>query len=545
MLAHAAALLLPLISSHGDGVTAANGGSCSGACECCIGDYCSPVVVGDATSTDDCAELYPDCETCADQSPGQCDWAGCPPTCALGDVGCAGDTPSCTCLYGPSACDADTSSCSLSPNINVSPGITVPLGLIFLPIGLAIALAGYRLWKYVVFMLGFLIMGILCALVAFVDAAANGDADPDAAMILAFLIGGVCGGFCFIVMYFVVVFCSGCGCGMMTVSLLATLFMGSNISADNVQLIGIFALIGGLIMGVVFIAYQKVCIMLGTAYFGSELIWSSIFFGLFQTFDEPTIMGLLTIASTGAAFYVQWTYTGKGVEINPSTGQVTVVVVPGQPAFLQRLDQLAGLQPAQPAAPTMTAGVQWQQATTAAQAQSVQPAWTQPPLQQQQQQPGVHAPLLQATVNNAPTLSPTAAATAAAAAAAAQSPQSSADPTTLTLTEFCTINKFSAFEAAIADFGVAVPSELEDVTDAQLTAVGFNTIQLKRLRKQIPAATAAAATPLPSNPPMQQQVTTANVAALSPPAAVDESVDVAASASAGSTGSTSTIGGSE
>ena len=416
------------------------------------------------------------------------------------------------------------------PNFNVS-GITVTLGLLFLPIGLAMALAGYRLWKYVVFILGFIIIGGICAGLALAQWAATADptnSDPDLQVVLAFLIGGVLGGFCFIAMYFIVIFCAGCGCGMAIFGVVILAVVGSTTdpSADLLDMLGLVDVVCGIMMGVVFIYFQKVCIMLGTSYMGSNIVTSCIFYGIVGAYDQTVVLALLTLAGTACGFYVQWNYTGKGVEIDPRTGQVTVVVVPGQPqpAIMQRLDRIAGLQPGQ-AVPAVTAGVQWQQVP----ATQVQQAWAQPPQQQQ----GMQAPLIQAApgMQAVPPAVPTMLTPAA-------SPASPITPGPTTLAEFCAVNKFTTFEAALSDLGVSEAPELEDVTDAQLTAIGFNAIQLKRLRKQVPAAAAAPAAP--------STQTTVNIAAVSPQPQqasqatttnyVDQSVEVSA---------TNTTGGSE
>lgn len=67
----------------------------------------------------------------------------------------------------------------------------------------------------------------------------------------------------------------------------------------------------------------------------------------------------------------------------------------------------------------------------------------------------------------------------------------SAAPQSLTegsLTAFCAAHKFSAFIEALEKLGVAEAIELADVTDGQLAQVGFNGIQIKRLRRLVPAA---------------------------------------------------------
>jgi hypothetical protein len=106
------------------------------------------------------------------------------------------------------------------------------------------------------------------------------------------------------------------------------------------------------------------------------------------------------------------------------------------------------------------------------------------------------------------------------------------------LAEFCTQHKFTVFQLALAEMGVAEPSEIADVTDEQLTAIGLNALQLKRMRRIIPAA-AVATEEVPEsvdsqNPSLESVDSTGgNLGA--PPAAnavVDESVDVSVSAAA-------------
>ena len=50
---------------------------------------------------------------------------------------------------------------------------------------------------------------------------------------------------------------------------------------------------------------------------------------------------ILTAGATGGFFYIQWFKTSKGVEIDPKTGQVTVVILlpppPGMGAPLRNV----------------------------------------------------------------------------------------------------------------------------------------------------------------------------------------------------------------
>ena len=473
------------------------------ACVCCSFYLCDPTVVGHASTKEQCVDHYSACAGPASGGPG------------ISNIRCSAPPP-------PTGVNL--------PNIDISYAATVPLGLIFLPIGLLTALLGYRLWKYVVFVIGFLFVGGTAAAIALGSAVANGDAHPEASVLLAFLIGGVCGGFCFIAMYFIVIFCAGCGCGTTVVYVLALAVWSidpSSLTTTGFEAVSVVAVIGGIAMGFVFLKFHKVCIILVTAQLGSSLTWYSIFYGFFHVgFSKETIIELLILASTAIAFYIQWNYTAKGVDVDPNTGQVTIVVVPGQPAFLGRIDQFTRVAPAgQP--PQAATGLQWHEQQVVAPPIHGHPVWTQPNLvqplaqhqyqhQQLQQQQGLQAPLIQNVEPGSASL-----------IIQNTSPPAVAKAGPVTLTEFCAQNMFGAFEVALAQLGVAEPSELEDVTDEQLQAIGFNAIQLKRLRRQIPAASSAGPTAPTTQISMPQAV-----------AAVDQSVDV----SAPPTGS---IGGAE
>ena len=91
------------------------------------------------------------------------------------------------------------------------------------------------------------------------------------------------------------------------------------------------------------------------------------------------------------------------------------------------------------------------------------------------------------------------------------------------LSQFCEAHKFAAFEGALLKMGIVEPSELAGVSDAQFTAIGFNAIQLRRLRQQVPARSAI--------PPSEPNPTSTYVQPS--PAGVDQSVDVAVSTAIG------------
>ena len=107
------------------------------------------------------------------------------------------------------------------------------------------------------------------------------------------------------------------------------------------------------------------------------------------------------------------------------------------------------------------------------------------------------------------------------------------------LAEFCTQHKFTVFQLALVEMGVAEPSEIADVTDEQLTAIGLNALQLKRMRRIIPAAATVATEEVPEsvdsqNPSLESVDSTGGNLGAAPAAnaIVDESVDVSVSAAA-------------
>ena len=60
------------------------------------------------------------------------------------------------------------------------------------------------------------------------------------------------------------------------------------------------------------------------------------------------------------------------------------------------------------------------------------------------------------------------------------------------LQEFCAVNKFERFAAALEELGVTEVAELADVTDEELAAIGMSLIHTKRLRRNARAPTVGA-----------------------------------------------------
>ena len=231
--------------------------------------------------------------------------------------------------------------------------MTGSAGLFFVGIGLMMALFGYKLWKYTIFILGFLMIGIPCAMAAM---AADGvDVDlsdtsasveyPWLAGVGGLLGGGILGGFCFLGCYILVIFCTGCGFGMQSFWLIVVAIFASTNSAssaantlmgmdrDTANVLIVLDFFFGIFMGCVFVKMQKVCIMLGTSFLGSSCFWTGVFllFGVEELAPGSGVQTVLVYISAAGAFCVQWFHTSKGVEIDPKTGKV--VVITGQPVL--------------------------------------------------------------------------------------------------------------------------------------------------------------------------------------------------------------------
>lgn len=220
------------------------------------------------------------------------------------------------------------------------------MGLLGIAIGAALAVAGYKLWKYTIFLLGFIIMGALAFVITMAfrvtpdDPGADGPYFESAG---AGIVVGIAGGFCFIFIYMLVIFCMGCACGMggfwtllgvgftylVAHGSTMAVYMADGANSGTIDTLIVVDLIIGIIMGVVFIKFQKICIMIGTSFLGSWMVFNGLFTGLFgaSSATMATVNSILIFVGAGAGFYIQYTITSKGVEIDPKTGQVTVIIV--------------------------------------------------------------------------------------------------------------------------------------------------------------------------------------------------------------------------
>ena len=140
------------------------------------------------------------------------------------------------------------------------------------------AVAGYKLWKYTVFCFGFFpgfIVGFTLGSVEFVDQNHTSVTLP---VICGLVLGVVVGGI-FLMCYFVVIFCTGCQCGISVTYvfwfvLLAAICNGTAIEVatcstqstnDYLIIVVVLALFVGVVGGVIAIKLNKLVIILATS----------------------------------------------------------------------------------------------------------------------------------------------------------------------------------------------------------------------------------------------------------------------------------------
>eukprot|EP01047_Picozoa_sp_COSAG01_P032460 COSAG01_NODE_2347_length_7858_cov_6.577007_7_plen_571_part_00 len=302
----------------------------AGGCTCCAaGPGCVPVLQGPAPSSSECASLYAACSACAG---------------------------------GNGVCH------SSRLLVIMPPGLTIPVGIVGMLLGAVVCTAGYRLRKYTVFILGFLIFGAIAAFTAFgflsSDCAASQAAsiapppvgsgeielwtDECTTMYVAMAgsgVGfGIIGGFCLFKSYLVVLYCMGCAVGMGGFILLASVVLVYTTSDFNgvVNLVSMITsdpptyayvilglnLVIGIIVGLLFIRFghveeaepadnPKTCVMIGTACLGSYMFFAGIFQGWFlerwsldrgSSDDRAALVlaeAMLTILGAVAGFFIQ------------------------------------------------------------------------------------------------------------------------------------------------------------------------------------------------------------------------------------------------
>ena len=183
-------------------------------------------------------------------------------------------------------------------------------GFILLFVGAIIWIAGYRLWKFFVYLTGFS-LGFL-ATIAILASIYGSDAMDLAGVVVAFL-GGIAGAYVMMLLVklfiFVVGFLFGFGISL-------TISLGQNfadlLTTGYVPSLGNYVLIAaiiGLIAGIVALYYNKIAIILVTSYWGaSSIVWGAWLLWYTERHSAPPVaQALLAILFlTVLGFAIQW-----------------------------------------------------------------------------------------------------------------------------------------------------------------------------------------------------------------------------------------------
>lgn len=169
----------------------------------------------------------------------------------------------------------------------------LPAAVVLVAGGLLSCFLGYRLFKVVLAIFGFII-GALAASSVFGEASAT-------AMVLAAVVGGLCGAFLLLAAYFVGVALVGAGIGVTTVHLIWTQIQG-----DPHPAVVILAAVAGALLST---WLQRYVIILGTAFGGA---WTTVV-------GAAALMGNATAMKAAAEGNVWVAYP-----MNPAPGQAWV-----------------------------------------------------------------------------------------------------------------------------------------------------------------------------------------------------------------------------
>jgi hypothetical protein len=244
--------------------------------------------------------------------------------------------------------------------IDIPAPLQVSASLGGMVVGLALLVAGYRLWKYTIFMIGFVIFGASIGFAVFAASSADCalcqaatlviDADAEACSSLqplgvctelylksagAGIAAGLVGGIFFLCAYFVVLCCFGCYTGMAGWVVSATLVLAITATngsfTDFAELIlvhgptvgyvvGLGALVAGIICACLFVKFEDVAIKIGTSYMGAQLLCMAFVQGLLgdqmdSRADAITLTAVTWIV-TAVGFYIQHYHTSRWMELD-------------------------------------------------------------------------------------------------------------------------------------------------------------------------------------------------------------------------------------
>ena len=238
--------------------------------------------------------------------------------------------------------------------IDIPAALRVPAGLGGVAAGLILLVAGYRLWKYTIFLLGFVLLGTAVAFTVFATGSADCalcqagslvDADADCTGLEplgvctelylktagAGIAAGAVGGLLFLACYFMVLCCMGCYTGMAGWIIGAMMVLGMTATqkfADFAELMAshgstvsyvVFfgALLAGIICAYLFVKFEKEAIMLGTSWMGAQMVGVGVLQGIvglgLDSQLDTAALSVVTWFLAGGGFCVQWCWTSKWV----------------------------------------------------------------------------------------------------------------------------------------------------------------------------------------------------------------------------------------
>jgi hypothetical protein len=185
-----------------------------------------------------------------------------------------------------------------------SRGVLQLIALASIGLGALYCFFGYRIFRIILGILGFLLGASMAAAVAFEIFGRE-----QAVVILAGLVGGIIGAVLMVVLYFIGIFLLGAWLG----SLLGVLLTGGGGSTIETILILVLAVIGGIVA----VMLQKLMIILSTALSGAWAIVSGVFHlvggapGPVQAFQyQPNLRALRPMGAWGYVMLLCWILLG-------------------------------------------------------------------------------------------------------------------------------------------------------------------------------------------------------------------------------------------
>jgi len=154
--------------------------------------------------------------------------------------------------------------------------------MVSLVVGLAFCFFGYRIFRVLLVLVGFVVGGLL-------GLAVGGGAEGQAGGIVGFLVGGVVGAALFFALYYVGVFLYGAGIACLLV------LVGSIVGGIPPH--PIFLIVGGIVGGILALIFHRIVIILLTSGSGA---WSAVLAGFYLAGRSTAFEDLLRSSGTAA-----------------------------------------------------------------------------------------------------------------------------------------------------------------------------------------------------------------------------------------------------